>query len=239
MIDVMRQEFRGSDLHSTKLPVMILNHPFTIHDRKQAALLLAQKMIRNKNSDAVIFGVPHGGAVIGYHLAKKLNLGFDVIPCRPIPHPADQRRTIGSVSVDQVVVHDEGYDIPRDYIYHQIMRSQNVLDAQQAFYQSARPAEVAVRNKDVIVAGDIVKSADSLLAAIRALRKRKPGKVIVAAPVMTPEAMVRLSGEVDEIVCLFTEDSIPSGGFYEEATIIRDEDVKDLLRRSAKAEAIF
>lgn len=217
---------------------MILNQPFTIHDRKQAALLLAQKMIRNRNSDALIFGVPYGGAVVGYHLAKKLNLGFDVLACRPIPHPADQRRTIGSVSVDQVV-HDEGYDIPRGYIYHQIMRSQNILDAQQAFYQSARPAEVAVRNKEVIVAGDIVKSADSLLAVIRALRKRKPNKIIVAASAMSPEAMVRLSAEVDEIVCLFTEDSTPSGGFYEEATIIHDEDVKDLLRRSAKAEAIF
>ena len=55
---------------------------------------------------------------------------------------------------------------------------------------------------------------------------------------VTPEAMVRLSREVDEIVFLVMEDSIPSGGVYEETTIIRDEDVKDLLHRSVKAEAI-
>ena len=211
---------------------MVLNQSFTIPDRKQAALLLAQKIIQNRNSDAIVFGIPYGGAVIGYQLAKKMKLSFDVIACRPIPDPADERRTIGSVSIDEVVIHDEGYDIPRDYVYHQIMRRQNALKAQQALYRSARPAEVTIRNKEVIVAGDIVKSADSLLAAIRTLRKRKPSKIIVAAPVLTPEAMARLSDEVDDIVFLFMETSIPSGSFYEEAAIIGDEDVKDLLRRS-------
>ena len=218
---------------------MILNQSFAIPDRRQAALRLGQKLIRHRNSDSVIFGIPYGGAVVGYNLAKKLSLCFDVIGCRPIPHPADQRRTIGSVSLDQVVLHDEEYDIPRDYIYHQIMRAQNGLKAQEAFYRSARQADVAVSNREVIVAGDIVKSADSLLAAIRTLSKRKPNKIIVAAPVVTPEAMARLSDEVDEIVFLFMEDSVPSGGFYEETAIIRDDDVKDLLYRSVKADAIF
>lgn len=215
---------------------MILNQSFTIPDRRQAGLRLAQKLFQNRSSNSVVFGVPYGGAVVGYNVAKRLSLYFDVIGCRPIPHPADQRRTIGSVSVDQVVLHDEEYDIPRDYIYHQIMRAQNALNAQESFYRSARPADVTVNNREVIVAGDIVKSADSLLAAIRTLRKRKPNKIIVAAPVVTPDAMARLSHEVDEMVFLFMEDSIPSGGFYEETAIIRDEDIKDLLRRSVKTQ---
>lgn len=217
---------------------MILNQSFTIVDRRQAALLLAQKLGQYRSSNSVVVGIPSGGAVVGYNLAKRLGLSFDVIGCRPIPHPADQRGTIGSVSLDQVVLHDEEYDIPRDYIYRQIMRAQNGLKAQEAFYASAGRAEVTIGNKEVIVTGDIVRSADSLLAAIRTLRKRKANKIIVAAPMVTPEAMVRLSREVDEIVFLVMEDSIPSGGVYEETTIIRDEDVKDLLHRSVKAEAI-
>ena len=75
---------------------MILNQSFAIPDRRQAALRLGQKLIRHRNSDSVIFGIPYGGAVVGYNLAKKLSLCFDVIGCRPIPHPADQRRTIKS-----------------------------------------------------------------------------------------------------------------------------------------------
>lgn len=218
---------------------MILNQSFTIHDRRQAALLLAQKLSQYRSPSSVVVGISNGGAVVGYNLAKRLGLCFDAIGCRQIAHPADQRRAIGSVSIDQVVVHDEGYDIPRDYIYHQIMRAQNALNAQDAIYRSGRRAEVTIRDKEIIVAGDIVRSADSLLAAIRTLRKRKPNKIIVAATMITPEAMARLSGEVDEIVFLVMEDSIPTGGFYEEVTIIRDEDVKDLLHRSMKAEAIY
>lgn len=211
---------------------MILNQSFTIRDRKQAGLLLAEKLVRFKNSNAIIVGVPYGGAVVGYHLAEKLNLSFDVIACKPISHPADQRKTIGSVSIDQAVIHDEAFDIPSDYIYHKIVRNQNALKAQEDFYRSGKPWEVKIENAEVIVVGDIVRSADSLVASIRTLRNQKPKKIIVAASIVKPDAMTQLANEVDEIVSLSVEDDVQPGGFYEENTVVRDEDIRDLVLRS-------
>jgi putative phosphoribosyl transferase len=210
---------------------MILNQSFTIRNRKQAALMLAERLMHLENSRAIIVGVPYGGAVIGYHLAEKLNLTFDIVVCKTIFHP-DHRKTIGSVSIDQVVIHNDDYDIPRDYIYHQIVRNQNVLKAQDYFYRSGKQREINIRNAEVVLVGDVVKSADALIASIRTLRNQNPKRIIVAAPVFTSEAARQLTTEVDEIVSLTTEYEIPSGGFYEERTIVRDEDIRDLIVRS-------
>jgi predicted phosphoribosyltransferase len=211
---------------------MILHQSFTIRNRKEAGRMLGEKLMWLKNSEASVVGVPYGGAVIGYHLAKILSLSFDVIACKSIPHPADPRKTIGSVSTDQVVIHDEGYDIPRDYIYHQIVRSQRALKAQQAFYRSGKPDELTIENEEVIVVGDILRSADSLIALIRTLRNQKPKKILVAASMVTPDALRQLASEIDEVVFLFVEDTFQPRTLYEEKTIVHDEDIRDLVLRS-------
>lgn len=211
---------------------MILNQSFTIQDRKQAGLLLAGRLEHFKNSNAIVVGVPYGGAVVGYHLAEKLNLFFDVIACKPLSHPADQRKSIGSVSIDQAVIHDEAFDVPSDYIYHKIVRNKNTLKSQEEFYYSGKPRAVKIENAEVIVVGDTVWSADSLVALIRALRNQRPKKIIVAASIVKTDAMSQLVNEVDEIVSLFVEDDVRPDGFYEENTVVGDEDIRDLVLRS-------
>lgn len=211
---------------------MVLNQALVIRDRRQAGWLLADALMHFRNSNAVVIGIPYGGAVVGYHLAKRLNLSFDVIACKAILHPADERKTIGSVTADQAVIHDDAYDIPRDYVYHQIVLRQNALRSQQAFYHSAKTEIISIADAKVIVVGDIVKSADSLIASIRTLYHQKPKELILAASLVTPDVARQLASEVDEIVSLFTEDDVPPGGFYEEDAIIRDEDIRDLVSKS-------
>jgi predicted phosphoribosyltransferase len=210
---------------------MILNQSFTIRDRKQAGLLLAGKLTSFRNSNAVVVGVPYGGAVVGYHIAQALNVTFDVVCCKSIYHPADPSRSIGSISPDQVLIHDDGHDIPGDYIDHQIMRSQHALKVQQTFYHSGSQEPLIIKSDEIILVGDMVRNADSLIASVRTLRSQMPKKIIVAAPIITPEAVCKLADEVDEIVSLVIED-VQAGGFYQENTIVRDEDIKDLLLRS-------
>lgn len=232
MIDIISSEFHPFYLHDTNPYGMILNQAFIIPNRKQAALLLADKLMHFRNSGAIIMGVPYGGAVVGYHLAEKLKLHFGVIGCKSIPHPADQRKTIGSINRDQVVIHDEAYDIPRDYIYHQIVSYQNTLKAQHAFYYSSNTDAITVTNADVIMVADTVRCADSLIASIRTLRGQRSNKITLAASMITPDAVIHLASEVDEIVSLSIEEDVPPGGFYEQNSIVRDEDVRAMVLKS-------
>jgi putative phosphoribosyl transferase len=232
MIDIISWIVCARYFHDINDENMITNQSFTLRNRKQAGMLLAEKLINFKNSDAIVVGVPYGGAMVGYHLAEKLNLAFDVVGCKIISHPADTRKTIGSISSDQVVIHDEAYDIPRDYIYHQIVCSQNALKEQQAFYHNGKHDVLVVKNAAVILTGDMVKSADALIASVRTLRSQNPKKIILAASLVTPEALRQLSIEVDEIVSLAIEEDVQPGGIYEENSALRDEDIRGLLLRS-------
>jgi putative phosphoribosyl transferase len=208
---------------------MTLNQFFTIRDRKQAGLLLAEKLIHLRNSDTVVVGVPYGGAVVGFHLAKTLNLSFDVLACKTIGHPADQRKTIGCVSTDHVVIHDEAHDIPRDFIYHQIVLAQNALKAKQALYYGGSKNEISIQGREVIVVGDTVKNADALMATIKTIATERPTKIVVAAVLISSDAVRVLAAEADEIVSLSVADELEPGGVYEENVIIRDEDIRALL----------
>src|SRR5688572_6598905 len=183
---------------------MTITQPFTVQNREHAGSLLAEKLRCFKDSKTIVIGVSHGGALIGYHVASVLHLPFDVVPCKKIDHPADTRESIGSISLNEVIIHEDGHDIPREYIRRQIILSQNVLKAQLAFY---KPNQVQknTRNKTVIIVGDVSTNADDVLAAVRGMKKQKPVKIIVALPAATPEVINRLLRDADEVVVLDAE----------------------------------
>lgn len=167
---------------------MTISQSFTIQNRKHAGLLLAEKLRRFKGPQTIVIGASHEGALIGYHLASVLHLPFDVIPCKKINHPADTNRSIGSISVNEVIIHEDAHDIPREYIYRQIVMNQNALKAQSAIYKSDQ-AQWGVNNKTVIIVSDVLTSADAVLASLRSIKKQKPEEIIVAVPAATPEVI--------------------------------------------------
>ena len=72
-------------------------------------------------------------------------------------------------------------------------------------------------------------------AAVAALRAQQVERVIVAVPVAAREACTVLRHEVDEVVCLHTPDPFISvGHVYEDFSQMTDEEVRDVLRRSAE-----
>jgi putative phosphoribosyl transferase len=214
---------------------MVMTHiqSFAVQNREHAGLLLAEKLRRFKDSQTIVIGVSHGGALIGYHLARALHLPFDVVPCKKINHPADPRKTIGSISMNEIVIHEDSRDIPRTYIHRQIVMNQNALKAQQAIYKSNH-AEWSVKNKIVIIVGDVLNSVDAVLASLRSIKKRKPEEIIVAMHAATPEVVSRLLREADDVVVLTVENNVQTENFYEQYSLTSDEEVKELIIKAMK-----
>jgi putative phosphoribosyl transferase len=213
---------------------MTITQSFSVHDREHAGLLLAEKLRRFKDTKTIVIGASRGGAVIGYHLARVLHLPFGVMPCKKITNPANSRRTIGSVSEKDVIIHEEAHDIPQEYIYRQIIRNQNALKAQQALYKSNFAYDVnhIIKDKIVILVGDVLSSADAVLASIKTIKKQKPEKIIVAVPAATQDGIARLLRDADEVAVLKIENHVQLENFYEEHSLIKDEDVKELVVRA-------
>src|SRR5690242_7709013 len=91
-----------------------------IQDREQAGRLLARRLMDYANSKAIVVGASTGGVIVAAALADVLNLPLEVIPCRRIKDPVDNSKSIGSVSPDEIITNHCSYDIPQDYVSHQI-----------------------------------------------------------------------------------------------------------------------
>ena len=222
--------FYGSmDKHST----MVLHNDAIFQNRKHAAFLLGERLMEHENSDAIIIAVPGGGIHIGYHLAELLHLPLEVIPCKKIKHPADNT-TIGAVSLDSVILHEEDNTIPQDYVYHQIQLLQHVIRGQITKYNKGH-IPPSIKGRTIILADDLLMTGDTLLATIRTIRKQQPDRIIVAVPNVTPEATRSIADEIDEIIYLTIEPNNPAtGNLYAEFPEVSDDEVIALLQKIRK-----
>ena len=212
---------------------MTLTQSIIDSDRMETAMLLADKLHWLRNSEAVIIGASRGGAVIGYHLAGELQLPFEVFPCRKLMYPGNKNKSMGSISADEVIIHDDKHDIPRDYIYHQIVLNQNAIKAQRIQYNSGLKP-VNINGRRVVIVVNKLVSSDSVMAAIKSLRKHSPKQIIVAASLATLDAINTVSLKADDIVTLTVEDDIRSERIYREPPPISDDDLKRLIAMPVK-----
>jgi predicted phosphoribosyltransferase len=75
-------------------------------------------------------------------------------------------------------------------------------------------------------------------AAVAAVRKLGPARVVVAVPVGAPETCAEFRGEADEVVCGVTPEPFYAVGiWYEDFSQTTDEEVRELLERAAGADA--
>ena len=98
----------------------------------------------------------------------------------------------------------------------------------QRFRDDFGPAEVEGRT--VLVVDDGLATGLSDLAAVRALRSRGAGQIVVASPVGSQEAVRLLRAEADEVVC----HTVPArmlgvGHWYEDFSPVSEEEVLELL----------
>jgi putative phosphoribosyl transferase len=205
-----------------------------IRDRTQAGQLLCEKLKSYKDTNAVVVAVPHGGVPVAYPIAQLLNLPLNVIPCKKIRHPANKTKSIGSVSLDEAIVHEQGHDIPQDYIARQIQDQFRLLKEQKEEF--SKNLSTHTKGKIVILVDDRLKTGDTLLASIRSLRKQRPEKIVVAVPVVTLEGVQHIQQEVDDIVYLEMSPDVTSViKYFEDLPIVEPDETIELLKKSGTA----
>jgi predicted phosphoribosyltransferase len=72
-----------------------------------------------------------------------------------------------------------------------------------------------------------------MLAALRATRRRRPARIVLAVPVASKATLKRLREEADQIVCMATPGNLGSvGSFYQQFAQLRDTEVTELLDKA-------
>lgn len=206
----------------------LLSNPET---NTKAAALLGERLAAYRQTQALLVGVTRHSLALACELQEHLLLPLIPVLCRSIRHPADQQRTIGSVSVDDALLHDDEPGIPQHYIYHQVTMIRSALGAQQRLYHPQPASPNIFTGRTVIVVDDRLAHADHLLASLMTIRKQQPEKIILAVHEITNDAFDRLASVVEVVMALIKTPVLPQSP----RTELSDDQVINMLHASAGA----
>jgi len=120
------------------------------------------------------------------------------------------------------------------YIKHEIATQMETMRRRREQYTPVRPP-IDPAGRVVIVIDDGLATGSTMIAALHALRAKKPAELICAVPVAPPDTLQKMHGNADRIVCLSAPiDFYAVGQFYADFPQVEDEEVVAILAASAR-----
>lgn len=207
-------------------------------DRTDAGRQLADRLTQYKDQEPLVLGLPRGGVVVAYEVAKALAAPLDVVLVRKIGAPWHSELAVGAVAfVDraQLVVNQPvkaALGVPDSYIQQVETEKLKEIERQRTLFRGGR-GPLDLRGKTAILVDDGIATGATVLAAAQAVRQSSPKRVVVAVPVAPPDAVASLKREVDEVVCLdITADFGAISLFYGSFPQVESSEVVALLERA-------
>ncbi len=206
-------------------------------DRTDAGQKLAVALKQYKNAaDTLILALPRGGVVVGFEVAKTLNLPLDIVVPRKIGAPGNPEFAIGAITETGEGIFDETtiatYGISQEYLDATIQKEKIEAERRLKLYRGTRPP-LDLKNKTVLIVDDGLATGLTMRAAIKTVKQYGANKIVVAVPVTPPDTAELIKKEVDELIYLDAPILFGAvGAFYEEFAQTTDEEVVELLQKS-------
>jgi putative phosphoribosyl transferase len=204
-------------------------------DRADAGRQLAAALVRFKVEDCIVYALPRGGVPVAYEVAKALAAPLDIVLVRKIAAPFQPELALGAI-VDgpdpEIVLNEDivAHLQPSEELLRQSAeRELKEIRRRRQIYLCGH-APLAARGRVVIVVDDGLATGATARAALRALRRQEPKRIILAVPVGPRDVVEEMRAEVDEVICLSEpEDFSAVGGYYRDFPQIADAEVVALL----------
>ncbi|HXG12823.1 MAG TPA: phosphoribosyltransferase [Gemmataceae bacterium] len=207
-------------------------------DRSDAGRRLAAKLLHYADDpNVLVLALPRGGVPVAYEVARALHAPLDVFLVRKLGLPGHEELAMGAIASGGVrVLNDEvvrALNIPDEVIDVVAAEEQRELQRRERAYRDDRPPP-DVRGRTVILVDDGLATGSTMRAAVAALRRREPARIVVAVPVAAAETCAEFQNVADEIVCVITPDPFYAVGlWYEDFSQTTDEEVHALLQKAA------
>jgi putative phosphoribosyl transferase len=205
-------------------------------NRVDAGKRLASELKNLVGKNAIVLAIPRGGVVLGYEIAKALNLPLDVIIPRKIGAPNNPELAIGAMTEDGTIILDKNLvsylRVSQDYVKEESERQKNEIQRRLKSYRGNEPYP-NLRGRDVIIVDDGIATGSTMKAALASVKNRGARTVTVAVPVGPPSTIDELEKEADKVVCPYTPEYFQAiGQFYMDFEQTTDEEVNQLLKQS-------
>jgi predicted phosphoribosyltransferase len=207
-------------------------------DRLEAGVVLADRLKQFVGrDDFVVLALPRGGVPVGYEVARALGAPLDVFVVRKLGLPGHPELAMGAIASGGVRVLNE--DVLESITVSQaaidtVTRTEQLeLERRERAYRDGRPP-VPIDERVVIIVDDGLATGSTMRAAVLAVRRLHPARVVVAVPVGAWETCEDLRAVADEVVCEFTPEPFRAVGlWYADFSQTTDAEVRQLLAQAA------
>jgi putative phosphoribosyl transferase len=202
-------------------------------DRADAGRQLGQRVRQLDLANPVVLGLPRGGVPVAAQVARALGTTFDIFVARKIGAPGNPVFGIGAIAegggepVPSAMAASAGLGQPD--LSELAIPEREELARRAGLYRDGRPVP-ELAGRDVLVVDDGLATGVTAEAALRALRRERPGRLVLAVPVCAAETGSRLATIADDLICLRQPaDFVAVGEWYASFPQTSDDEVLRLL----------
>ena len=218
------------------------------HDRKEAGLLLADKLklylksafsAEVKKESFIVMAIPRGGVILGDIVASELNVELDIIICKKIGAENNPELAIGAVMADGSYIINEDIvnriNTSFGYISKQVELQKNEIERRLMEFRGNKEYHNKLKDRTIILIDDGIATGATVLAAVKWLKEKHfSKKLIVAVPVAPLESSIldKLNRIADKVIVIFSPyDFAAVGQFYEHFDQVSDKEVKEIMNK--------
>ena len=206
-------------------------------DRLEAGRQLGEELRLRGYGDepTLVIAIPRGGVPVGHAVAQAIGAQLSLIIPRKLPIPDDPETSFGAITPDGTMILNlpllEEQQLPVDVIKRVALETLSEVRRQMQTYSGESPS-LDLIDKTAILVDDGLSSGFTMLAAVRAIRRHEPVRVVVAVPVSTFGSVDRLEPQVDELIYLMERDdaTLSVNSCYKDSNNLTDEQVQAFLQ---------
>jgi len=195
-----RSWHRHRDMHDSRQRE---GETMRLSNRTDAGHRLASRLKQYEElEDLVVLGLPRGGVRVAFAVAEQLGASADTFVAHKVGVPGHEELAMGAVASSGVTVRNEkvleGLGVPSGVFEAGAQEQRREVERREGLYRNGR-SPPKLRGRNAILTDDGLATGATMKAAVEAVRKAEPRRLIVAVPV---ERRANLSARPDSLASL-------------------------------------
>ncbi|RZS97644.1 phosphoribosyltransferase [Cecembia calidifontis] len=201
-------------------------------NRKDAAIQLGKALEKYKGINALVLGIPRGGAETAYYVARELEGDMGLVISRKLGHPQNPEYAIGAIAEDGSIYLSPyaSSEVSEEELAQIKKEQEEEIKSRIQRFRNGKPLP-EMKGRTVILVDDGIATGATLMATIMLCKNNEAQKIVVGAPVSSREMAKKLKTLVDDVIILeIPYDYHAVSQVYEEFFNLRDEDAIQFLK---------